>query len=815
MTVARNQRNYPLVLKSDPINVGILSAFDWAAEDGSTTLANGKDHSGNNRNWTANATAPAIVSTPVGLGRDTSAGRTVNTRFYSTAGAVTLGMDRGTGDWSMFMRVRTPSVAPAATAIRNISRLSDSGGDKVVVAMYEILNNGWLWYVTIGGVIVLNWSTAGNPSLAANADSILHLTYTGGVCKAYVNGVLLKTTTGLTLNLLTTTGTTCVTGNYGSGNLFDFVFLDSAYWSRTLSDAEALSHAGNPYGYYENSAPANSLVITSPSDSTTVGVNITISGTYAGGDNPASIEASFNGGAYQTITASPGGGTFSGTLTGQTPGTGTLTVRWTDRTLVLDTVTDLTVSEASIAFTTPSSTQSVRPYRLFQRDAANQVVVRVSGTYTGSPTAIEYRWAGGAWTTLIASPSGSAFDTTITLQGPGQGTFELRHANNTAVTASVPYVSVGDLFIVGGQSNHVGMSGQFVEPAAPAHHTGWIGTMMAKDGEWKRHYDNSLNVFDDRTGLEYAVQTNASTPSGSYFGALSTLFQAAGVPVAFVPCALGSSSILNWAVSTSTSTLYGAMLARATEIGAHRAVLWWQGEDEAVSGGYTQAQFVTALNALVNDWHTRTGVEWFVNAINSVGTGSFFQQIHDAIIEVGQTNPNVLGYADLNGAFGSLHYNTSVEIGEIASRVFDGMLTAYLGIAAATSVQANGSEAGAIALSYNLEVSACSQSNDSSTGAIELSFGLVGAPSSQDNACAAGAVTVGATLTGSDCAQANQSGSAGITQNHILVGAACVQANVSSSGAVSGAPAELYAPPASRIFRFQPASGSGVVDNSW
>lgn len=57
--------------------------------------------------------------------------------------------------------------------------------------------------------------------------------------------------------------------------------------------------------------------------------DIAITGTYSGTDVPdgSALEASFNGGAYQTIAASISGGTFSGTLTSQTVGQGTLTVR--------------------------------------------------------------------------------------------------------------------------------------------------------------------------------------------------------------------------------------------------------------------------------------------------------------------------------------------------------------------------------------------------------------------------------------------------------------------------------------------------------
>jgi len=56
--------------------------------------------------------------------------------------------------------------------------------------------------------------------------------------------------------------------------------------------------------------------------------NISISGTYAGA--PSAIEASWNGGSYTTIDSDLSGGTFSGTLSNQVAGQGTLTVRFTN-----------------------------------------------------------------------------------------------------------------------------------------------------------------------------------------------------------------------------------------------------------------------------------------------------------------------------------------------------------------------------------------------------------------------------------------------------------------------------------------------------
>jgi hypothetical protein len=66
------------------------------------------------------------------------------------------------------------------------------------------------------------------------------------------------------------------------------------------------------------------------------------------------------------------------------------------------------------------------------------------------------------------------------------------------------------------------------------------------------------------------------------------------------------------------------------------------------------------------------------NAVGSGGTGptdTGFNAIHAAIANVAATNPNVAGYADMNGAFsGALHYATAPEIDAVALRAFNAII---------------------------------------------------------------------------------------------------------------------------------------------
>lgn len=683
MTVLRSQRTEPLSLTADALNTGIVSAYSWASEDGSTTDSNGKDYSGNARHWTVSGNGtPPIVTTSVGKGRDTSNGRTAHNLYWSAASSNTLGMAVGTGDFTFSMRIRMPSVAPATTAVRDIFRFSDGSGQPLIISVYEVNGTGWCWYPYFSdGTTKLAWNDSGNPNNTLNSVSTLTITRASGTVKFYVEGTLIKTVASNATNFLATANQPAIAGLYDNngGTDPDFVLIDNTNWNRALSATEVAAQATNPYVYQTNSAVADSIAVTTPAASATVGTNINISGTYAGSDNPTTIEASFNGGAYADIAVSPTGGTFSGTLTGQSAGTGTLSVRWKNIPSVIATVASVTVTATSITFTTPNTPANAAvPYRMFQRNGSNQASVRITGTYTGTPTAIEWQWAGGSWATLVASPTGGAFDATVTLPSLGQGSLNIRFSNATGVTASLPAVGCGDVFLLAGQSNNVGKATNYITPVVPGAHPSWAAVECAKNGIWRLNQETSTYKFDDPTGAVYSVNSDP-TPGGSYCGALATSLMAAGVPCAFVPCALGSTGIPAWAVSTSTTTLYGALLATANTIGGHKAVIWWQGENEANDNTQTQAQYTTALNAIVNDWISRfPSSKWILCNINNMSNGGspwpYFTQIHNAIAAVASGNSNVIGIADMNGAWSTpnTHFGQGAasEITTVASRIF-------------------------------------------------------------------------------------------------------------------------------------------------
>jgi hypothetical protein len=225
----------------------------------------------------------------------------------------------------------------------------------------------------------------------------------------------------------------------------------------------------------------------------------------------------------------------------------------------------------TIAISTPVS------YRVFQSTSDGTTAgtpggtggpVRCTGTYTGSPTAIEiaFSWHnGGAFQTLDAAPAGGTFDETVDGVSRGQGTVTVRFANATGITATKTFVGVGDVFAVAGQSN---AGGEGDNNQSYLHPT-------LKAGKYTP------------TGSSWAELTDPVTLSqqGSVWPLMATHLMAwLGYPVAFVSVAVDATASSSWVPGQAN---YIALTNAITAVGGVRAVLWWQGESDAL-------QFISA-----------------------------------------------------------------------------------------------------------------------------------------------------------------------------------------------------------------------------
>lgn len=316
-----------------------------------------------------------------------------------------------------------------------------------------------------------------------------------------------------------------------------------------------------------------------------------------------------------------------------------------------------------------------------QRNGSDVADLVVSGTYfntTISPTAIEYRLDDGAWATLDAAPANGQYSGTISNVAAGQYTLQVRYANATNIVATSNYVGVGDVFVIAGQSN---ASGRGTNSQSYSHAT-LKAAMFGNDYTWQGLADPT----DDSTGQVDNVSNDGSNPGGSVWPLLATsIMSDQSVPVAFIPCALGGTSISQWAkgVDNNRATLYGSMQYRAGLMAnGVKAVLWWQGERDVVLGT-AEATYNSALDALANNIATDLGCGLMACKIEDLSaylTGYDESAVNAAITTAWGDNANVFtgpDFSDITPAVDGVHFVTDGELATAAGRWWTALQTEF------------------------------------------------------------------------------------------------------------------------------------------
>lgn len=313
---------------------------------------------------------------------------------------------------------------------------------------------------------------------------------------------------------------------------------------------------------------------------------------------------------------------------------------------------------AAITIDSPSS------YQVFQRDGSDQADIVISGTYAGSPTAIEASWNGGSYATIDASPAGGAFSGSLSAQAVGQGTLSVRFTNQTTVIDTADFVGIGDVFIVAGQSN---------------------GEGHATNHQIYSHASLKASMFREGAGAwqELDDPSDSDSVGGSAWPLLATLHMAAeGVPVGFITTAEGSTGLANLAAhwQKGGGGKYENCLLSVANSGITGAVamLWYQGETDA-RDSVTQAAYQTALSQMLDDFQSDlwAGLPLICAQIGHDVAGGFPDRSEQDAIRLAQIDrwvndadiyPGPLTYdMDLSGGDG-IHIKTDAHIGALANR---------------------------------------------------------------------------------------------------------------------------------------------------
>ena len=246
--------------------------------------------------------------------------------------------------------------------------------------------------------------------------------------------------------------------------------------------------------------------------------------------------------------------------------------------LALAAVAGLSAVAAPLASAAPRILiASPRAYQLVQRDAVGEADITVTGRLVGMGGPVQVRWATMSWVKAACSPSGR-FSVTLPSCPAGQGSVVARAARRHSVSARTPFVGVGDLYVIAGQSNASGRGRRLNRATHPTLKAGLFGN----DYRWGRLVDPT----DGAAGQVDLVSRDVDA-AGSVWPLVATrLMRREAVPVAFIPCAAGATEIAKWqrdaAHPDSALNLFGSMVRRVRAVGGRvRAVLFWQGELDA------------------------------------------------------------------------------------------------------------------------------------------------------------------------------------------------------------------------------------------
>lgn len=282
---------------------------------------------------------------------------------------------------------------------------------------------------------------------------------------------------------------------------------------------------------------------------------------------------------------------------------------------------------------------SPQDYQVVQRNEKNVCTLRVRGKLGESARkadTLEYRVGTegkpGEWRKLDAGVKDGRFEAAVEVDAGGWYRLEVRAAagGKPVAQAGVEHVGVGEVFVIAGQSN------------------------SANHGAEKQATRTGRVAAFDGTGWQPAndPQPGASGTGGSFLPPLGDAVAVKfGVPVGFVACGVGATSVREWLPKGATfpvpptleghvrkladgtweskGDLYASFVDRMKQLGPRgfRAVLWHQGESDANQKDPTRTLpgklYRGYLERLIRDSRKDAGWDapWFVAEASYHGPG--------------------------------------------------------------------------------------------------------------------------------------------------------------------------------------------------
>jgi len=234
-----------------------------------------------------------------------------------------------------------------------------------------------------------------------------------------------------------------------------------------------------------------------------------------------------------------------------------------------------------------------------------------------------------------------------------------------------------DIFIIAGQSNAMGAG---TNNQSYSHAT-LKAYLLGNDYKLKDMTDPT----DVNTNQVDAVSSDGSAAGSPWPLLAASLLAGRKRACVFIPCAKSGSAITNWlpgADHQDRSTLYGSMVYRGLQTGRVKAVLWHQGEADALAA-MSQATYNGHLDAIANAIKEDLGCPMMPCKLQDCTGATPSRDVSDvnaAIAEAWVDNNNVIpgpDFSDISPSVDGLHFKTNSELQTAASRWWSALRSAF------------------------------------------------------------------------------------------------------------------------------------------